>query len=259
MTYRTYLISIVLLLLGSSHLFAEHKFKVTQVSGDVTFRAYKSFKNEPVQVGDELDAQSKVALKDGDSLEVKTPMGDVLSFKDKTFATLSKLTGVGEDKQIEVNMPLGKINCDVQKLSKESSFQIRTPSAVAGVRGTKFGVEINQNGTATINVSEGSVAVAPSTGGGASVSVGAGQSASVKAGGSIKVETTKTEGKGGGSTGGGGKSDGGSTGGGESGGGEGGEKDAPEVEVPDPPVDVDGVDDIIEELRLKFIEFNVKR
>lgn len=170
---------------------ADVDFTVTNVVGDVTFRAYKSFKKVPVKVGDKLGSKGKISLKDGDALDLETPMGDVLNFKDKTFATLSKLTQNGADKQVEISMPLGSISCDVKKLSKDSSFQVRTPSAVAGVRGTKFGVTITESGTATISVTEGLVAVQPSSGGSA-VSVGAGQSASVKSGGgSISVKENK--------------------------------------------------------------------
>lgn len=246
---------------------AEHSFKVEKVTGDVTFRAYKSFKRLTVKVGDELGAKGKIALNDGDFLEIKTPMGDVLTFENKTYATLSKLTGSGADKNVQIDMPLGKINCDVKKLSKASSFQVRTPSAVAGVRGTRFGVKIDQSGTVSVDVSEGLVAVAPASNPGSTVAVGAGQSASVKKGGGVSVSKSSngggkkngaTKGKKKGQE----KKNGGNSGGGDSGGGDSGGDSfvAPEIVIPEPPIDIPGLPKV-DELRedLQRIEFEVKK
>lgn len=190
------LVTISFLFIQASLLAKDVGFTVTNVVGDVTYRAYKSFKRVPVKVDQKLDPKGKIALADGDMLDLKTPMGDVLNFKDKTYATLSKLAQNGADKQVEINMPLGKIECDVKKLSKESSFQVRTPSAVAGVRGTKFGVQINESGTVSVSVTEGLVAVQPTSGGsgGPSIPVSSGQKASVKSG-SSSVSVEKSSGK----------------------------------------------------------------
>jgi hypothetical protein len=168
-------------------------------------------------------------------------MGDVISFEDKTYATLSKLTQQGDDKQVEISMPLGNIDCDVKKLSKKSSFQVRTPSAVAGVRGTKFGVSISPNGTATVTVSEGLVAVAPSAGG-SSVAVGAGKSASVKAGGKgVKVQSNNKGGNKGGGNKGKGKGNKGGKGGNSGGSASGDDQGSGEPpEPPEPPSEING-------------------
>ena len=261
------------LLLGALEA-AEHSFKVEKVTGDVTYRAYKSFKRLAVKVGEELDAKGKIALNDGDFLEIKTPMGDVLTFQDKTYATLSKLTGSGADKNVQIDMPLGKIECDVKKLSKSSSFQVRTPSAVAGVRGTRFGVEIDRSGTVSVDVTEGLVAVAPASNPGSTVAVGAGQSASVKKGGGVSVSKNssnngKKNGANKGKKKGQDKKNGGNSGGNDSGNDGGG--DSPEItlpdpiEIPEPPIDIPGVDsavqDAIEEAvkNAQRIEFEVKK
>lgn len=53
----------------------------------------------------------------------------------------------------------GKIKLEVVKLSKKEKFQVRTPSAVCGVRGTAFRVDHPENGSTTVTVTEGSVEV----------------------------------------------------------------------------------------------------
>ncbi len=241
---------------------AEHAFKTVKVTGDVTFRAYKSFKRLAVKVGDELDAKGKIALNDGDFLEIQTPMGDILTFQDKTYATLSKLTGSGADKNVQIDMPLGKINCDVKKLSKASSFQVRTPSAVAGVRGTRFGVEIDQSGTVSVDVSEGEVAVAPASNPGSTVAVTAGQSASVKKSGDVSVSNNSNGGgkANGNNKNGGNNKNNGNGGGGDGGDGGGAETPAPEpVEVPDIK-EIPGLDEVIDTIKnIQRIEFEVKK
>lgn len=48
---------------------------------------------------------------------------------------------------------------NVSKLEKNDGINAVSPVATAGVRGTKYDVSVNQNGTTKINVIEGSVAM----------------------------------------------------------------------------------------------------
>lgn len=263
--YKNFLVYALLafLMLAGQAFTQDVQFTVALVKGKVTYRAYKSFKREDVKVGDKLDARGKVALADGDQLDVKTPMGDVISFQDKTYATLSKLTQQGDDKEVEISMPLGNIDCDVKKLGQKSSFQVRTPSAVAGVRGTKFGVSISPDGTATVSVTEGLVAVDP-TAGGSSVSVGAGAKASVKAGSKgVKVQNNNKGGSKGGSKGNnkGGKKGGGGSGGDTSGSSDDDQSSTEATEPPEPPTEISGsvkeIQDIVNTARELNIEIDL--
>jgi hypothetical protein len=62
---------------------------------------------------------------------------------------------------------------------KKDGVRIGTPSAVIGVRGTDFIVEVAANGTTTVAVLEGEVVITPRVGGGQEVAVPAGQTAQV--------------------------------------------------------------------------------
>ncbi|MBF0198515.1 MAG: hypothetical protein HQL32_12430, partial [Planctomycetes bacterium] len=77
MSMKTHLISCLLILTFGLQL-QSASFTVNEVTGDVSYRAYKSFKKVPVKKGDELQEKGKLALKNGAFLKILTPMGDVL-------------------------------------------------------------------------------------------------------------------------------------------------------------------------------------
>jgi hypothetical protein len=78
---------------------------------------------------------------------------------------------------IRISQTLGRTWASVQKLTRaDSKFEIRTPTAVAAVRGTGFITEVLADGTTTVQTTDGNVQV---TGQGQSVTVGAGQTTHV--------------------------------------------------------------------------------
>lgn len=63
----------------------------------------------------------------------------VLTLSENTRIYLSELKGQGDDQQTSVNLQAGGIGSKVKKaLSKVSRFNIKTPTAAMGVRGTQF-------------------------------------------------------------------------------------------------------------------------
>ncbi|MCX7633791.1 MAG: FecR domain-containing protein [Turneriella sp.] len=77
----------------------------------------------------------------------------------------------------------GAVFAKVAKLDKKSSFAIQTPTLVAGVRGTQFMTEADENGKAKVAVIEGTVGVETSAG--KVEEVNAGEQAEVSPSGSI--------------------------------------------------------------------------
>ncbi len=74
---------------------------------------------------------------------------------------LATIDGATND---SLNLVAGGIYSKVGKLSKGSSFSVRTPTAVAGVRGTEFYVESDEQGQSSISVTGGKVEVESVTG-----------------------------------------------------------------------------------------------
>ena len=71
----------------------------------------------------------------------------------------SRLAAMDGQSEIRLFVLTGKFASFVHKLSKDSSFEIQTPTAVAGVRGTEFSVAVGKDGASTTVVYEGTVEV----------------------------------------------------------------------------------------------------
>ena len=98
---------------------------------------------------------------------------------DSTTLGLDRLqvesTGAGSVVETQLNLSAGTIRGEVKKLSAASKYEVKTPNAVVGIRGTKY--QISANGV--VHIIEGSVVVVyinPSTQQMSTHTVGAGQS-----------------------------------------------------------------------------------
>jgi hypothetical protein len=98
---------------------------------------------------------------------------------DSTTVGLDRLnierTGTDSVVETQLNLSSGTIRGDVRKLAAASKYEVKTPNAVVGIRGTKY--QISANGV--VHVIEGSVVVVyinPSTQQMSTHTVGAGQS-----------------------------------------------------------------------------------
>lgn len=95
---------------------------------------------------------------------------------------LATIQGATND---SLNLVSGGIYSKVGKMSEGSSFSVRTPTAVAGVRGTEFYVESDEQGQSSVFVTGGKVEVESAVTGQKSV-VEEGQKAEVKKDGKVE-------------------------------------------------------------------------
>ena len=170
-----------------------NSFKVTKVEGAVMYRAPKSFKSVKVALNQELLAGGRIKMKDGDLLTLTTPKKDEINLSGDTYMRLDDLSKTPSGGSV-VKLQLFKgINSNkVHGLAKDESFTVRTPTAVAGVRGTEFKVEVDESGETDVSVTEGEVTVQDVEQTGAEVSVTQGKSATVKSDGKVSVTTTQS-------------------------------------------------------------------
>ncbi|MDI6792772.1 MAG: FecR domain-containing protein [bacterium] len=91
-------------------------------------------------------------------VEVTLPDGSTYRLGDETDAEIEKLPK-GNDDQFRIGISLGKIWSTVKKLTGGRKFEVATPAAVAGVRGTRFRVDVDENGKTKVAVHEGVVNV----------------------------------------------------------------------------------------------------
>jgi hypothetical protein len=115
--------------------------------------------NEKARIGDIL--KEKDTIQTGKDSFCDIRIGDsLIRVKQTTKVVLSVLLRSGNLDNTTIEMDTGKMLCKPKKLIKSETFFVKTPTAVAGVRGTQFTVEADTNGTSRIKVFEGGVRVA---------------------------------------------------------------------------------------------------
>ena len=125
-----------------------------------------------VNIGDrvqtDISSHAMVTFFDGSTLEIEP--ATMVQIEDAASAASGAIS-------IRISQTIGRTGASVQKLTRaDSKFEIRTPTAVAAVRGTGFITEVLADGTTTVETTDGNVQV---TGQGQSVLVGAGQTTTV--------------------------------------------------------------------------------
>lgn len=84
----------------------------------------------------------------------------IVRIKAKSKLLVSQLTRTESAENVALGLDVGKMLCKPKKLIKSDSFVVRTPTAVAAVRGTQFTVEADRKKTTRIKVYNGKVKVA---------------------------------------------------------------------------------------------------
>lgn len=134
---------------------AGDKAEATYVNGDV-FQIQNDLPTGPsLTKGNVLFQGNRFATEKAARIELKLPDDSFLRFDERTVFELSS---VGFDKQkeersINIRMILGKTWANVSKLvGKGGRFEIATKTAVAGVRGTVYRVNVQEDDTVIVKV-----------------------------------------------------------------------------------------------------------
>ena len=107
-------------------------------------------KDQEVRVGD----RSRIELRFSDGTVMRFAAGSVVKMEDLSFDAKAGR------KNVRVNMGVGKLWASVKKLfSPDSKVEVKTVNAVAGVRGTVYRVNVNEDNSAQVKVYDGSVYV----------------------------------------------------------------------------------------------------
>jgi len=108
------------------------------------------------------DAELGQALHPGDSVRTGKDSRAELGFGDGTTVRLgenSRFYIESADSSRIFKLSWGRFFAKVSKLTAKSTFQVETPTAVAGVRGTVFRVDIAEDSSSTVAVEEGEVEI----------------------------------------------------------------------------------------------------
>ena len=112
-----------------------------------------------LSIGEEILEGDVVATGGSSSCDIKSG-GSILRIKEKSVMKFTKMDFQDGTEKTILGLDQGKLLCKPKKLLKDESFIVKTPTAVAAVRGTQFTVETDAKKTTRINVYDGKVKVA---------------------------------------------------------------------------------------------------
>lgn len=113
----------------------------------------------------ETGENSRVDLQFRDGVQFRVGPDSKILLKDSKILSGENFT------RVLIEMKKGKVYTKVDRLSKDSSFEVSTPTSIAGVRGTDFLTKVEGNKTEVL-VAGGSVEVQPENGSSALVEAG---------------------------------------------------------------------------------------
>ncbi|HOO70376.1 MAG TPA: FecR domain-containing protein [Spirochaetota bacterium] len=132
---------------------AEEYAMITFMIGEVTKN------NVSVAIGDVINEKDVVQTAPDSFCDVKIGQS-IIRIKEKSKVVMAKLLFDKNIESTQLGLDVGKMLCKPKKLLKSEKFIVKTPTAVAGVRGTQFIVEADKVKTTRIKVYDGKVQVA---------------------------------------------------------------------------------------------------
>jgi len=136
----------------------DYSNEVTVTRGKVDLKVFKGMRlkeGDTIKTGDNSNAYIEI---DSDK---------VVKLDSSTIITISNMSGTDKNGIINISLSSGKIYNDIKKkLTNNSTYKVRTPNAVMGVRGTTFVVDLqsleDDSSETVLTVFGGTVAFAPS-------------------------------------------------------------------------------------------------
>lgn len=135
---------------------------VTYVEGTAQVYAQGVQEGPRLRKNDRVAKDKEVRVGERSRLELRFPDGTIMRFAERSVVKMDELsfdTKTG-NKNLRVNIGVGKLWASVKKLfSPDSKVEVKTVNAVAGVRGTVYRVNVNDDNSALVKVYDGSVYV----------------------------------------------------------------------------------------------------
>jgi hypothetical protein len=116
----------------------------------------------PLKKGDHISKDQEIAIAEKSRIELKFPDGTVMRLSEKSRLRMNELAfnKQTDQKNVKVGLSTGKLWAKVRKLiTPNSSVEVITQNAVAGVRGTIYRINVEDDKSAMVKVYDGSVYV----------------------------------------------------------------------------------------------------
>ncbi|MDD5066093.1 MAG: FecR family protein [bacterium] len=149
---------IIVFILIASSLTAAETFlaKAELLTGKVTWSLKKDKKAKPVKIGQKFVTDSVITTGKKSSITLKLKNKSLIELKENSKLIINK--DLMDKASVSLLKGNGKFN--IQKLMKsKEEFNVYTPTAVVGVRGTEYELGVAPDGSLGVNVGDGKVAV----------------------------------------------------------------------------------------------------
>ena len=152
---------LIFLLAQSGLLLAESDYvaKIIYLKGKAYYKGSANGNFKVAKLGDKLRGNYFFKTTDKAKAQLMTSKGTKIVVDKKTMIYINDVIPSKKKSKKAFGVCFGKIKLAVKKLKKGEQFEIMTPTAVAGVRGTKFSVETLADGSALVKVHKGKVQV----------------------------------------------------------------------------------------------------
>jgi len=150
--------------------------KIKSITGSVQIKRTTSSRYESLQADMQIRVGDEIVTRQG-TVVIELADGSIIRLDEQSNLIFNRLSHFGKTGMVDTQLRLnrGSLTTDIPPLVKGSRYEIKTPSAVAAVRGTEFRLKSDSKGT-RVEVLEGSVEF---TGEHGQVLVNAGQGASI--------------------------------------------------------------------------------
>lgn len=140
--YRTFLAAVVTLLLSAPTWAADVHGVLQVVKGDVQIKSAKDGKTAKAKVGSKIFPKDTIITGKDSRAKIVMVDNNVLNISPETKLEIQNYEYAPEagKKDVLLNVLYGKVRSKVEQKydGKTTNFQLKTPTAVAGVRGTDF-------------------------------------------------------------------------------------------------------------------------
>ena len=142
---------------------AENEVMVTVIEGTAKSFTARAAAGVRIKKGDRLTKEHEVKVGEKSRLELRFADNTVMRLSEKSTLKLSDISYNKETgaKNFKVALSVGKMWAKVKKLvTPDSTVEVKTVNAVAGVRGTVYRVNVEEDKSAMVKVYDGAVYVA---------------------------------------------------------------------------------------------------
>jgi len=135
---------------------------VTRLDGSALVFVKGAKAGTPLKKNDKIKRGQEVKVGERSRIELKYPDGTIMRFAERSVIRMEDISydSKTQNKKVRVDLGSGKIWANVKKLvTSDSKVEVKTVNAVAGVRGTVYRVNVEEDNSAMVKVYDGAVNV----------------------------------------------------------------------------------------------------